>query len=336
MNPERGAKPAKSIKLGRTSLSLGSRARAGLTKFARSESGTAVVLMALSLVALLGFTALVTDVGLLFLNHSRIANAVDSGVLAGAQELPAYPSAAVETARAYALANGTEESEAQFSVSEANNEITGEITREVPFYFARILGLTQGQVKARAKARVGPLSSATGCVPLGVIKDDFRVGQEYTLKEGAGGSQHKGWFKCLRLGGCGASVYNNNLKYGYDGELKIGDVIACEPGNMSGPTREGITYRLNACPHTPQCSGESYVKTCPRVLLVPVVEVQRTTPGGAVKSVRVVGFAAFLVDEPPGCGNENEVTGHFIEATFSGTVGTGIAEYGAYGVQLIE
>lgn len=305
-------------------------------KLIGGEGGTAAVLFALSLTALLGFTALVTDSGLLFLNQSRVANAVDSAVLAGAQELPGNPDAALAVARTYAEANGVTDAEAVFSVSEDGRQIVGEATRRVGLYFARVLGFTQGEVKARAAARVGALTAATGCAPLGVLEDEFEIGAEYTLKEGAGGGQHKGWFGCLRLGGSGASVYRDNLKYGYQGEIKVGDVIPVEPGNMSGPTSQGINYRLNQCPHYPKCSGEHYERTCPRVLLVPIVRIEETNPGGSVKSVKVVAFGAFLVDEAPGCGHENEVTGHFVETVFPGTAGDGTAEYGAYGVQLVE
>lgn len=307
-----------------------------IASLTRDERGSALVLVALAIVALLGFTALTVDTGILLLNKSRVANAVDSAVLAGAQELPVDPDGALEVARQYAIENGIETGEAAFSVSGDNLELHGEALRSVGLFFARVLGFNQGEVGVHAAARVGPLGSGTGCVPLGVIKEDFQFGQQYTLKEGAGDGQHKGWFGCLELGGSGANVYRDNIKFGYDGEIEVGDIIDVKHGNNSGPTSQGISYRINQCDHTPQCSISHFEKSCPRVMLVPIVVPEEVNPGGAVQTVRVVGFGAFLVDKVPGSGKENEVTGYFIRMVTTGAIDPNAENVGVYGVELFE
>ena len=58
-----------------------------LNKF-REERGQAMVIVALSLVVLLGATALSVDVGMQFNTKAKLQAAADAAALAGAQDLP--------------------------------------------------------------------------------------------------------------------------------------------------------------------------------------------------------------------------------------------------------
>jgi Flp pilus assembly protein TadG len=73
-----------------------------------SEKGSVLVLVAAALISFTAFTAIVTDAGLLYLNHIKLVNALDSAVLAGVQELPQDPDRALQTALDYAALNGVE------------------------------------------------------------------------------------------------------------------------------------------------------------------------------------------------------------------------------------
>src|SRR5690606_21957458 len=72
----------------------------------RNEKGSALFLTAIAMVVLLGFAALVTDVGLLYLNRYQLANAADAAALAGVQELPWSSWSAERRALAYGELNG--------------------------------------------------------------------------------------------------------------------------------------------------------------------------------------------------------------------------------------
>lgn len=301
----------------------------------KNEEGTVVVLLAISMVVLVGFTALVTDAGLLFVNHGRISNAIDSAVLAGVQELPDNPEQALEIASNYALRNGMAPGEYEFVITDPFS-IKGTAERQVGFFFARAIGFNDGQVQSFARARIRPVGAITGVVPFGVIEGDYSFGQEVILKEGAGEQLYSGWFGALSLGGNGASVYEANIKQGYSGEIKIGDVIEIEAGNMSQPTRRGINYRLNSCHHVPCCQIHQFVQGCPCILIVPIVNVEEIGPGGHPFSVKVVGFGAFLVDSYVGSGNENKVKGSFIRYVAHGKTGENSHNYGLYSTELCE
>lgn len=302
----------------------------------KDEKGTVMALVACAMVALVGFTSLVTDAGLLYLNKVKLANAIDSAVLAGVQELPGDPESALNAANSYATMNGAVEGEAAFEIADDNSSITGVGQRQVELVLARIMGMEKSDVNARARASIAPVTAVRGAAPFGVIEDSFEFGEEIVLKEGAGDGQHKGWFGALRLGGNGASVYRDNIKNGYAGEINVDDVIETESGNMSGPTGDGVNYRIDQCHHVPECTFDSFNKDCSRILLVPIVVVNEINPGGHVKSVKVVGFGAFFVDGHVGSGQDNEVKGSFIRYVIPDKNSSQGTDFGLYGSQLVE
>lgn len=299
------------------------------------QSGSALVLVIIIMVVLLGFTALVTDAGLIYINKAKMANAMDSAVLAGVQELPNNPDRAIAVAEDYAEQNGVTIQEVEFEVDVQNKTISATANRQCGLFFARALGFQTADLSACAQARIASISAATGVVPFGILEGDMVFGQQMVLKEG-GGDGDTGWFNALSLGGNGASTYLENIKYGYSEEITTGLTVPTESGNMSGPTREGVEYRNNQCHHVPRCSIGSFAEGCPRILIIPVIRITDMDNQGNVSFVEVVGFAAFLVDQFIGSGNENEVRGTFIKYVIPGKTNGSAGNYGLYGCELTE
>ena len=65
-----------------------------LTRYLREERGSALVLVTVAMVILLGTSALAFDYGRLVLKKRTLANAADAAALAAAQELLKEPAAA--------------------------------------------------------------------------------------------------------------------------------------------------------------------------------------------------------------------------------------------------
>lgn len=294
------------------------------------EKGSAVVIIAVGMVFFLGMLALVSDVGLLYLNKSKLANAVDAAVMAGAQELPEGIAEAQQEATNYGVENGLEQNQAQVQVEADGGGIRVEATRQVNLFFAKILGFATGTVRAEAQAKVGMVTAAKGVAPLAIEEQDFVYGQEYTLKEGHG---VYGWFGPLSLGSGGNNAYEENLKKGYPQVIKVGEVLPTETGNMSGGTRRGIEYRIANCPHGGIHTNPEAVRDCPMVLILPVIA---SVPDsmGQPKNVQVVGFAAFLPSEVGGNGKESIIKGTFIRTVISGELSYGQTDYGVRAVKL--
>ena len=83
----------------------------GIKIFAKSpffsgQKGSVTILIAVAMLVFTGFTALVTDAGIIYLNHAKMNNALDSAVLAGVQELPDDQGEALQQAKLYAGRNG--------------------------------------------------------------------------------------------------------------------------------------------------------------------------------------------------------------------------------------
>lgn len=302
----------------------------------KREQGSAIALVAIGMVVMIGAAALALDAGQLYINRTRLVNALDSAVLAGVQHLPDDPDLAEQTAAYYAQLNGLSADEYHFTVDEDNRSLSGQANRQVGLNFAGIFKMNSGQVSARAAAKVSPVSSAMGVTPFGVLEGDFKFGEIVTLKEAAGSNTYSGWFGALCLGGNGAKNYEDNIKEGYDGQISVGDILPIESGNMSGPTEEGIEYLIDQCPHYPRCTIESFAEGCSRILIVPIVNIQTINNGGHPESVKVVGFAAFLVTRYTGHGNENTVEGSFIRYVIPGETGGTPNDYGLYSAYLYE
>jgi hypothetical protein len=263
----------------------------------------------------LGFGALVTDVGLLYVQKAKLQNAVDAAALAGAQELPKNPTLAQEVARDYANRNNVSDITVNFEAR--NFKIKVSAQKQVPTYLARIWGITEGNLSATAHAMALPPSSLSGAVPLSIEKQDFIYGEKYTLKFGSGssdtsGTPYQGWFGPLRLSGNGAKDYTTDLANGYSGSFYIGQIVDIETGNMSGPTKQGVTERLARDTRVPRNTFDNYDRNAPEIIFVPIVEIINRSLE-TVNQVKIVGFTAFFLEGVEGNGIDSVISGRFIK-----------------------
>ena len=300
----------------------------------RQDRGSVVVIVALSLTVLLGFCAIVTDVGLLYAKKVHLQNSVDAAALAGVQELPNNPDDAKDIAIDYATQNGVSSVDVTF---EANNaKIIVQTTQQVPTFFARIWGINEEQISVTAKAMMVPPTGLSGAVPLSIQEQEFVYGQKYVLKSGggsgtsswyfdedkdnsvkkSGGGGSSGWYGSLELTGSGANVYKDDLANGYQGTLQVGQILNVKHGNMSGPTADGINTRLSRDNRVPKNTINDYDRNAPQIVYIPIVKIISES-GNSIHKVEIVGFAAFFLEGVAGNGNQSVVTGWFIETLVS-------------------
>lgn len=302
-----------------------------LLKFIKKDEGTVIVLVAVGLSVFLGFTALVTDVGLLLVKRSQMVQAMDAAALAGVQELPGNPAGAEQKAREYAQKNGVDPAALNITISPDNKQIEVQSTRQVNLVFARVMGKDTSNVRALSRAIVGPAKTVSRFVPMSVLDQPLVVGTEYKIKSADKvGQYNNGWRGILDFtgGGGGGAEYREMTRNGYPGQLTIGQLVEKEMGNKSGPTEQGVGDRIAACTRTPPCTANDYEPDCPRLIWVPVVQEVDN------KTVRVVGFAAFFLQRVDGQGNDNNVWATFIKETISAEIDSGAADYGLYGAKL--
>jgi hypothetical protein len=299
----------------------------------KSQKGSAAIIIALSMTVLLGFTALAIDVGVITSEKSRISKAADAAALAGAQELIMNKSNAINIANQYLEKNGVDPIDAQIVVSDSDTKISVTINKEVNYYFAGILGFDKGIVETEAVAICAPVIGVyEGIRPFAIEQQTLDFNQTYTLKEGAG-SGSNGNYGGLALGGNGASTYVSNIVEGYDGYLRVGDFVDTEPGNMSGPTAQGINTLISHCTHVPECTHNHYSTNCPRIITVIMVE---TLDVNGRAPVKIVGFAKFFLIGVEGHGRESIVTGKFLRTVTTGELDETQTDFGLKGVKLIK
>jgi hypothetical protein len=243
----------------------------------------------------------------------------------------------LEQANHYADLNNIEPLSLQITITNNNKNITVVSSKKVNLFFAKIFNIQDAAVQARASAKAGAIIATDGIRPLAVEQQSFEFGQTYTLKKGAG-EGYSGNYGALALGGTGSANYRNNLQYGYSSKLEIGDLVRIgedletEPGNMAGPTYDGITYILEQ----DRCTEHDLTKLdkdCPRLIVVPVVDSLsiegRTT-------VKIVGFANFFLEEIVSEGGQTAVKGKFIKTLGHGEIDEFGTDFGMMGIKLVE
>lgn len=296
------------------------------------ESGNVMVLVALSMVVICGFAALVIDIGALYLQHQQAQAAADAGALAGADTLVTATSTAASTAAntALSMANTNDPHPNYTAVAHGTLQtvtVTGQQT--VPFTFARILGIPSANVKVSSKAELGTLTQAVGIVPIAVLNQNFNYGQQVYLSQPAG-SGSSGNYGFLDFSGNGSNGLEYDIEHGYDFPLYVGEQVDTKTGMNTGPVQTAIDYRMSQDDGEGCDSFETADSTCSRVMYLPVVN---TLDVSGKKPVTILGFATFFLDGLVNSGGQQQIVGRFIQMVRAGTIGVG-QNYGTYGVKL--
>jgi Flp pilus assembly protein TadG len=275
------------------------------------SKGQIGVIMTLVIVTLVGAIALCADVAVAYYNWVQLQKAADAGVLAGANYLTGNStttneSQVISVANTFAQANGVQASEIVKTWTWDNDgKVSMQVSRTVPYVFARLLGLTTGSVAIQATAGLNGTDAPSNLMPWGLgctaadakdnpgCSDLYKRGTLYKIKASQVGP---GNWDPLALGGSGASTYRSNMASGYQGPgLNVGDWVSTEPGNVVGPTREGFKARLeNAGDSTFVNSTPPTVinPSDPQAILVPEVDFSNIN---GKSQVQITGFAEMYV-----------------------------------------
>jgi hypothetical protein len=173
-------------------------------------------------------------------------------------------------------------------------------------------------------------------------------GTQLVLKHGnPNQATSPGWFYPVTLTSPGGNEYRNNIA-GCSGVVwGVGDEVPVEPGNMIGPTSQGVsdliaqdpnarwnptTRRIEgSCAGTSSCPGMNH---SPRVVAIPVFNTSAYEDGrqsGRV-TIRIVNILGFFIDRIQG----NDVYGYLVTvpALLSASSGT-LSAASAFGVTIV-
>jgi hypothetical protein len=269
----------------------------------RCESGQVLVFVAFILIAMVGMSALVVDVGSWFHAQRKLQTAADAAALAGAQHLPTQQSTALAVALDYAQRNDSGIPAPSVTFPDAAT-IEVAATASTPGIFAPVLNSAFGvvTVHARAQARVLGPSKIKNAAPIAVYKDYACIvtnpscfGKTVVLgfDEDNPNDPTKSKFGLLDLdrdGVVGSGDMKDWLTKGYPDYLPIDTTYPPANGEKNGIKKE-----------------LQDAATAQKVLLFPVYDT--ATAAG----YHVIGWAAFVIDDiGKWTGKEHILTGHFV------------------------
>ena len=326
--------------------------------FWRKERGESLLIVAFAITALLGMTATAADMGAAYVKTAQTQTAADAAALAAGMKLPVKSgdtsgiSQTTAIARDYLAKNGVDDASlATITLGDLGGGAYHSILVTQPAVsetaFARIFGIDEITFRRQAEAKVVPCAALSDLVPLSIQQSTLDAiiadgtSQHAILKYGSNTDDvENGSFGAVDLDGVkggGANDYTSWLANGYQAKLELGTVLPVESGNMTGPTYSGIVQRYNACTHYASyggCKVDRYMDECPRVMKLPVI----VYTDSLHKYVRVVGFAAFVLEDYTTYADKGCVIGSYVNMVNVGAVDgdlTGTAaSFGVYSLVL--
>lgn len=311
----------------------------------RCSRGQVLVYVAIGMVGLMGCLALAADVAVFYFNWAQLRKEVDASALAGASYLPSFPSKASDTATQYVTTNGlagdqiVENAIGNLGINGLpDSSITVSVRRVVPYYFGRVVGLTNAPVTVTAVAAIQPISASSRWIPIAMPCTGSSCYAPGCSPQNADGT---GCYSCGRTatlnvnqlvpgdwgpvncgdGNNGTPTYVDGIINGCATEVSVGDKLYSKPGNAV-QTEQAINARLARCPSCQNdppaeaCSGGNIDPSDPHVVLLPLLDTSQWSSGRSSPAT-LYGFALGWIVSAKG----NNVTIEFISQN-SGTSGT--------------
>jgi hypothetical protein len=299
-------------------------------KFVTNEQGNVVALVALTFISLLAMVGLAIDGGLLYMTKTHLQKTANAAALSGAQELT-NKEERVKLVINDILKAHKEASNLENIYVEMDKQVSVAVGKPVKLAFGKIFGFDEVRVSAKATAGIRPMGRSLGAAPLGIDESvQLEFYKPYQLKVDST-SVNSGNFGVLALGNVGARTYEENLRYGYQTDLKVGMIVDTQTGNIAGKTRDVVQQLVNGCPETVE---SIYDRKCSRVILIPVYKPYQYDQN-QLKSVMITGFAYFYITQPMSS-NDTAIKGMFIKRAGKGFEEVGSVNKGAYSIRLTE
>lgn len=277
---------------------------------------------------LLAGVALTVDVGSIYITRQALQNGVDAAAKAGGLELP-NQSQAVEESKSTAGLNKLDTSDGHLfikvlngqnqSVQPDDNESARRLevkaVKNVPMTFARIFGINEWPVGARALVAMDaePVNVTHNTVPFGLDKELYEAENTATVAAVpciAAGENQQMWILPANLW---PSDVENLIANGNQNALSVGDHITGSPDTVHymDAIRNAIATLVARADESEEFSDPNNTSpNNPRIITVPLVkEVGGRGNNGHTQTLEVVGFASFYVNNIQGF----HIIGHFVD-----------------------
>jgi hypothetical protein len=294
--------------------------------YRRGEKGDSLIIIVVFIFALFGLMALSVDVGNVYVQRKAIQSATDAAALAAVKDWALGESAGkvTQVANDFGGNNGLKSGEilsvtvgkwihaARQFVPEnplspgAIPAVEVKSHRLVASFFGTVVGFSGFDPNVRSVAVVAAARCANtlpwaACDQSGIITQQHCT--PVTLKystvgpgtNSCGATYGSANFGALALGGTGASDYRENVVNDSRVLICIGDCVDTEPGNMVGPTIQGLQERIAGLPaYVCTTNPDSEAPNNKRTAIIPKVEVLQPNGRG---QVCVTGFYTIVLDD---------------------------------------
>jgi len=363
-----------------------------LGRIPRNERGSALIMVAVALAAILAIAAISIDAAVMVTTRTQLQNAADAAALAGASAMidtPGDQTEATNRAVNFAALNTAQRTGARSAVVITPADVTfpqSDVIRvtthrtqstgdALSVFFRKVVdpaSNNQADVTAVAAAQAYDVCGSRCLKPWGIPdrwQDDNAnnqvdagelydpqitgyqapadIGLSVTLKVGnpqqtmTPGTFYPVNYPPLNQSQSpltGANYYRQWIADCSPYLVGIGDQLQVEPGNMVGPTRQGMDELIALDPSatwdstTNTVINSAYGKS-PRIALVPLFD-PTLAPNSGRNYVTVTQVGAFFIEQT---GPGGEVTGRFLDYTAPGVpCGTGLGSGLVKGLSLVE
>lgn len=285
------------------------------------SSGQIAVVFTLALATLLGSMALGVDVAVLYYNWVQLQKAADSAVLSGALYLTGDSSGDTATENAVTQVveqNGVVSGEISSGPTVGANHYTVsvQLQRTVPYFFGRVLGLTNGLVTVSSAAQLMRNQGVVGALPIGLecpastftsdgtCNGAYNTGQPYSLtfKGSTSTSPYSpGNWGALALGQGGTSTFKSNVTYGYGSVIDQNGMLSVNTQTGNGaPNSFNTAFQARLSCGSWDCAQTAPPPdvNSPQVVEVPVVDFNNQN---GKSQLAILGFDRMMVVPPSVC-----------------------------------
>jgi Flp pilus assembly protein TadG len=321
----------------------------GRRRRAAGERGQVVGMVVVSLVTVLGASALVLDVGSHYVEKRKSQDAADAAALAAAQQLPTATSSAMLTSLSSFDQKNDSRGTYNFTVSQstgasAPDTVAVAVNSTDPGVFSRVFGIASVNVTTQATARLATYTEfGTGIGPWAIDTPTYNgltfnaSGESNVtcIKDGGGNGNCTGTISpgnfgriqppntgssCAAGGGGGTNIYRDLITGAIQAcALEAGDSIYPQTGNGGSNTGSALTTRGAVTPFDPSTlwvqdgNGNWGIKNFanPNLVIIPVIV---SFPNGN-HPITIVSFHYFIITSY----TADEVEGVFVQPP-SGTM----------------
>lgn len=276
--------------------------------FERRRGGL-LVIVAGAMTALLGMAALVVDVGIALAQRTKMQMAADAAAMGAVRQVKMSESHARLEGITVAKLNGYNIKGTHINVDRNEKKVTVAWKEPTGLVLAPLFKILSVDVGVKSTAALVAIQPRVRVAPFIVARGRINLGSTTKLKYGPGESTH-GNFGAVSIDGTGANVYRQTIIEGAKTEIRTGMFLDTEPGNMAGPTEQGVSTLVAG-----DSTAYEDVLTSPntkRLIVVPLVDDIDFDNLNGRKPIMIRGFARFYLIGAEG----GVVTGRFIDMHF--------------------